>query len=349
MESKKLETNSFLFLLLVAGVLTFFVFLPYLSSLVFAITLAIVFRPIYEWMSEAMGDRNGLAAILMVLLILILVVGPLTLLGFKVFQEARNVYASLAESGGGDFTTSVTQSIEKTIRGFYPDFKLDFTDYSSKALTWFTDNLGKIFSSITSLIINFFVGLLALFYLFKDGDKLRDFVIKYSPLSRNYNDDIFDKLKLTLNSVFRGSLIVALAQGIVAGIGFFIFGVPNPAFWGSFVVIASLIPSIGSAIVIVPAVIFLYFTGSGIAAIGLLAWGILVVGLIDNFLRPYLIERGIKIHPLLILLSVLGGIQFFGPIGFIAGPLVLSLLFTLLNIYSTLVMGVKTRRTKNVQ
>lgn len=335
MDHKKLETTSFLFLLLLAGVLAFFIFLPYLSSLVLALTFSIVFRPIYDWLVGNTGSK-GLSAVIMVILILALIVGPLTLLGLQVFKEARDVYTSLSSSDAG-FATAATDQIENLVKKFNPEFNLELKDYTSKTLNWFTENLGRIFSGITRFIINLFIGILALYYLFKDGDKLNDFVVKYSPLSKSYKDDIFDKLHQTVNSVVKGSLIVALVQGIIAGLGFFIFRVPNPAFWGMFVVIAALIPSVGTAIVIIPAVLYLFFNGQSVAAIGLLAWGILVVGLIDNFLRPYLIERGIKIHPLLILVSVLGGLQLFGPIGFIAGPLVLSFLFTLLNIYPQLV------------
>jgi predicted PurR-regulated permease PerM len=105
--------------------------------------------------------------------------------------------------------------------------------------------------------------------------------------------------------------------------------------WGSFAVVAALIPGFGTALVIVPGVIYLFFASTTLHAIGLLIWGILGVGLIDNYLGPLLVNRGVHIHPFLILLSVMGGLVFFGPIGFIAGPLLVALLFALLEIYKT--------------
>ena len=117
-------------------------------------------------------------------------------------------------------------------------------------------------------------------------------------------------------------------------VGFWIFGVPNAILWGSFAAIAALIPGIGTALVLTPAILFLFARGEIFSAIGLLAWGVGVVGLIDNFLGPRLMGRGIELHPLIILLSVLGGIGFFGPIGFLLGPLIVSLFFALLDIYS---------------
>jgi predicted PurR-regulated permease PerM len=134
-------------------------------------------------------------------------------------------------------------------------------------------------------------------------------------------------------SIFAGSIIVALVQGILTGIGFTIFGVPNPALWGSIASVAALIPGVGTALVVVPGILYLFFTGSTGYAIGLLVWGILAVSLIDNFLGPILVNRGVKIHPFLILLSVLGGLIFFGPVGFLLGPIILAFLFALLDIY----------------
>ena len=120
-------------------------------------------------------------------------------------------------------------------------------------------------------------------------------------------------------------------------LGLAIFAVPSPALWGMVAVVASLIPAIGAGVIILPAAIYLFIASGPIFGLGILLWGALIVGLIDNLLRPKLIERGIHIHPLLILFSVLGGIGFFGVTGFLLGPLILSLLFALLDIYPILI------------
>jgi predicted PurR-regulated permease PerM len=122
-------------------------------------------------------------------------------------------------------------------------------------------------------------------------------------------------------------------QGILEGIGLFVFGVPNPVLLGTITVIGALVPMLGTVIVTVPATIYLIATGHIVAATGFLLWGLLIVGLVDNFVRPKVLERETKLHPLLLLLSVLGGINFFGALGFILGPILLSLLFTLLEMY----------------
>ena len=108
---------------------------------------------------------------------------------------------------------------------------------------------------------------------------------------------------------------------------------PNPVLWGLVAALAALIPGIGTALILIPAIGYLFFTGSTGAAIGLLIWGVVAVGLIDNFLGPMLVNRGVKIHPFLILLSIFGGLSFFGPVGFVLGPLIIALVFALLEIY----------------
>ena len=194
-----------------------------------------------------------------------------------------------------------------------------------------------------------FLTLLALYYLFVHGSDFKARIIALSPLSDHYDRDITDKLQLAVTSVIKGVLVVAVVQAILCGLGFAIFGIPNAALCGSIAMIAALIPAFGTALVMIPAVLYLAITGNVGAALGLAVWGALLVGLVDNFLSPMLMSRSIKIHNFFILLSVLGGLALFGPVGFIAGPLVLSLFFALLDIYPTLILHEKAPEQTIVQ
>jgi predicted PurR-regulated permease PerM len=200
-------------------------------------------------------------------------------------------------------------------------------------LRWGFTNIDSLFSKAAGFVLGAVVLLFALYFILRDGKSLKRQLVNLSPLPDRQDEQIFSKLNSAVHSVVWGSLAVGLIQGVLTGIGFAIFGVPSPALWGSVAVVAALVPGIGTALVLIPGVVYLFATGSAGMAIGLLIWGAIAVGLIDNFLGPLLINRGVKIHQFLILLSVLGGLSFFGPIGFIAGPLVLSLLFALLEIY----------------
>ncbi|MDP3956663.1 MAG: AI-2E family transporter, partial [bacterium] len=141
--------------------------------------------------------------------------------------------------------------------------------------------------------------------------------------------------------VIKGTLVIAVIQGIVAGTGFLLFNIPNPAFWGSLVVLSSLIPIVGTWLVVAPAVAYLLFTGQTALGISLAVWSVILVNLIYNVLSPQLMRRGNHIHPFVILLSVLGGIVIFGPIGFILGPFIIALLVSLLHIYPKLILKKK--------
>ena len=154
-----------------------------------------------------------------------------------------------------------------------------------------------------------------------------------SPLSDADDQKIINKLSRAVNAIVKGYLLIALIQGILMALGLSFFGVPNPALWGLVTMITAFIPTIGTALVSVPAIIFLLLTGQTIEAVGLLCWAVAVVGMIDNLLSPIIVGNRINLPPLLILFSVLGGISLLGPVGILVGPLTISLLYTLISIY----------------
>ncbi|RJR12807.1 AI-2E family transporter, partial [Candidatus Parcubacteria bacterium] len=157
-----------------------------------------------------------------------------------------------------------------------------------------------------------------------------------SPLKDGDDEIIATRLGSAVLATVKGNLLIGLIQGAMTGLGFLLFGVPNAALWGSVAAVMALVPGLGTAIVILPAAIFLFLTGDTTGAIGLLVWGIAAVGLIDNFLGPRLVGMGLKLHPLAVFLAVLGGLSLFGPIGFLLGPLTLSVCLALIDIYFSL-------------
>ena len=226
-------------------------------------------------------------------------------------------------------------AIEKYVNDLAPDsnFDIDLYKFVENGVSWIAKNLDVLFSEFAKGTINLFLVIISLFFFLRDGKKIKKTVIRWSPLDDKYDERILDKMTVAVNSVVKGSLLIAIIQGFLSGIGFVIFGVPSPVLWGFVATIAALIPSVGTGLILIPAVLFLYFSSAPVwAIVGLIAWGLGVVGLVDNFLRPILIEKGIKIHPFLILLSVFGGISFFGPIGFLAGPITLSFVFALIEV-----------------
>lgn len=328
----------FLFALLSGiSVLTFFIFQPFIPALLLAVIFATVFAPVHKKVLILTRGKDGLSALLATLLVLIVIVVPLTFLSVQIFKEATQLYSSIVSNGGAKGLSSALEEVLR-ISGipFIPEGALDFSQYAKEALTWVIQHLDTVFSNVAKMMVGIFVLLIALYYLFKDGAKLRQAVVALSPLQDMYDNTIFNKLELAINSVVRGSISVGVVQGVLTAIGLTLFGVPNPVLWGSMAAIAALIPGFGTSLVLIPSILFLFFTGASSAAAGLLIWALLAVGLVDNILGPKIVGKGAKLHHFLVLLSVLGGIGLFGPLGFLFGPLALALLFAFLEIYSNI-------------
>lgn len=326
----------FLFLLLaLTAVLSFFILRPFLFAFVLALVFAVIFQPLHEKMLKYTFNHEGLAAFATTVVIVILIFTPLALLGAQIFQELKELYLSLA-GGGKDNILNALDKLAVISHRYFPsaqDITAGIDQYFKQGLSWLLNNLGAVFSNFAKMVMTAFLFIFSLYYLLKDGQKLRKKIINLSPLNDADDETIIKKLELAVSSVVRGNFAIAFIQGALTALGFTVFGVPNAILWGAAATVASLIPSLGTSLVFIPAIILLFAGGRVFSAVGLLIWGILAVGLIDNFLGPKLIGRGMQLHPLLVLLSVLGGIGFFGIIGFILGPIILSLLFTLFDIY----------------
>lgn len=335
MSYQKSELYFLVVLLAGVGTITFFIFEPFLYALILAVIFATVFGPTHKRVLAFMRGSRGLASIVTTIFVLVIIVVPITFLSTQIFQEATSLYSSLVLNGGA---LSLTRGVEEFVRSlgipFLPEGSLDFGQYMKQGLVFLIDHLGTIFSNVAKILVGAFVLFIALYYLFKDGQELRKSMIALSPLSDVYDEAIFRKLDLAINSVVRGSISVALVQGVLTAVGLAVFGVPNPVLWGSVAAVTALIPGVGTSLVLLPSILFLFFTGGEAAALGLLVWGIVAVGLVDNVLGPKIVGKGAKLHPFLILLSILGGIGLFGPLGFLFGPLALALLFAFLEIYS---------------
>jgi predicted PurR-regulated permease PerM len=311
-------------------VLSALIFWPFLTPLALAGIVAILISPIYKRILKTLKSES-VASVITIVLLVILILAPLAIITNQIISEAQGLYSSVT-SGDNLSVDFLTSKIEATAQKYVPDFKFNTREYLSSFASWVVDRLGGIFSGTLDLVIKFVLGIVALFYFLRDGDEFKKQIISLSPLSDDKDKFISDSLKASINSVLMGSLAVALVQGVLSGIGFAMFGVPNATLWGTVAGVAALIPGVGTALVWIPSVIYLYFYGSSGIWIAQLLWSVVLVGLIDNFLAPFIINKGVNIHPLLILFSILGGLQFFGAEGFLLGPIVVGLLFALIRI-----------------
>lgn len=339
MSNLKPEFYFLLVALIATAVLAFFIFKPFLFALVLAVVFAVAFRPLYEKIITYSHVPSGVSALASMLVVVIFIFAPLTLLGVQVVQEAGGLYSSLTEKGGADGLSGLLDGGLNKLKEIFPALQgitINTDQYAKQGLTWVVEHLGSIFSDFAKIMMSLFIFLVALYYLLKDGEKIKKFIIELSPLRDRSDELIFKKLEDSANSILKGNLLVALTQGVLTAFGFWIFGVPNAVLWGSVAVITAIIPGVGTALVLAPAIAFLFLSGATAAGFGLLAWGVGAVGLVDNFLGPKLVGKGMQLHPLIVLLSALGGIAFFGPIGLLMGPLTVSFLFALLEVHFSL-------------
>jgi predicted PurR-regulated permease PerM len=332
------QKSQFYLLLAFLGatfILMFFIFRPFLYVLVLAALFAVVFYPIYLKILAFLRNKKTPAALLALFLIIIFILVPLVLLGVQVLQEASRLYYSVAGAQNWLGSFELSGELAERAQPLISYFKsIDFQNYFKQALLWMVQNLGVVFSSLTKMVLDLVIFLIALFYLMRDGAELKNKLFELSPLAQEENHLIFGKLHAAVNSVMKGNVIIELLHGLTISVGLFIFSVPNPILWGMVAAVAAMVPGFGTALVVVPAAIYLYFSGKVILAAGIIVWGLVANGFIDNFLRPKIVGKGLQVHELIILLSVFGGLAFFGPIGFLLGPLVASLFLTLVHSYS---------------
>lgn len=327
------EYVFFFALLCAAGYMVWRIIAPFFSGLALAVIIVIICYPLYQRVLRFTPRRNAtVASIVTTLIVIAVVVLPLALISTILVREAVDFYQNLG--AGQDLAMErYVNDFEVVVRQYIPEFELSLTDTLRESAGWFTSNLGNIFAGTLSTVFVFVIAFIGSFYFFRDGKEFLKLAIKASPLPEHEDAIIFARLTQAIRSVVTGTVMIALIQGTLAAIGFTLFGVPQAVLWGSLAAVGALIPGIGTMVITIPAVVFLFVSGAPAAAIGLLLWGATVVGTIDNFLGPYLMSRGSNLHPFITLISALGGVALFGPIGFIIGPVIMVLFMVLLEIY----------------
>lgn len=325
---------------------------PFLTALIFAVFFATIFYPMYRFINRILGGHKRFASIVTCLLTLLIIAVPLTFFMTVLLIEAVNAFFDIAiKFQSGYFN----QYFEWWTQGnwIYDQFQLflptiqeklggnliniDVIGKIAQTAQEIGSNLISVISAVFNNIIMFLLGVVifffALYYFYKDGDEILRKITYITPLPRKHDKAIFKKFKEVSLAMLFGIFFTAIIQGTLAGIGYAIVGIQNPIFWATATALFSLVPLFGTAIIWIPASLFLIISGNILGGVGLLLWGGLIVGTVDNFVRPFLIEGRAPVHPLLTFLAVLGGIFAFGLKGIIYGPIILNLLLAFLHIY----------------
>lgn len=339
MSTRIVQEYALVALLIGAGLAVFFILKPFLAPLALAAIFAVVLQPVYRRARKEVRGSETFAALTTVIMLLLALLIPIMWFGSALVQETQQLSGGLFAGDWQAKLAALVQAKAASIDALVPgtsgwliaaSANLDL--YAREALTWLVQHIGVAFSSVSAFVLALFVFFLALYYLLRDGARLCRYIVRLSPLADTDDEVILARLTVAVNSVVRGKLLIALVQGIFAGIGLALFGVPNALLWALVATVAALVPPLGIGLVMVPAALYVFIAGSSGGAIGLLVWGF-VAGVLDNVLGPKLMAHGTAQHPLLTLLSILGGIALFGPVGVFLGPLVVSLFLTLLSLH----------------
>jgi len=339
LDNKKIQISFFFILFGLISLLVFQIFQPYLGVIFSAMVFAIVLQPIFKKMLVLSRGQRTVAAIMTILVTCIFIAIPLYLLGVQIVTESTSLYSTITTvNTDSGFLTELSSKVNHGLSQVMPGFSLDLKTYAENIIGSVAENIGRFISGTAFALLNVLFFILTLFFFLKDGPMFVNGFVYLSPLQDKYDKEILDTLDKTTRSMLRGVLAVSIIQGIVLAIGFTVFKVPNAFLWGAMTTIAGVVPGIGTATIFIPGILYLYFSHQAAAAVGLLIWSVFLHGSIDNFVAPMLYGKGMSIHPVFIMFSVLGGLAFFGPLGFLFGPIIFSVFMSLFRIYRLFIL-----------
>lgn len=301
--------------------------LPFLSYIVLSGILIYTLYPVYRSILER-THRPELSSIITILLALLLMILPAVYLVSELVDQVSGAYNNFRVEGierVGDYLSGITGN------------RVDFQDMLDSTMRQIRESIvalaPNILGSVSELTLGLFVMFFVMFYGFREGKGFIAYIKRLLPLDPTLKDSLFDEMRSVTQAVLYGQVMTAIIQGTLGGIGLVIFGVPNWLFWGAIMTITALVPVLGTPMVWVPAAVGLILDGQTARGIGLIVYGSTVVMNIDNFIRPKLVSGRTKVHPVLILIGVFGGLSIFGFIGMLVGPLILALFVAVVKFY----------------
>ncbi|MEH2592047.1 putative PurR-regulated permease PerM [Bradyrhizobium sp. AZCC 1721] len=333
-------------LLLLAVTLAFawVVLQPFYGAVLWAIIIAVIFAPVNRALLRSMPGRPNLAALVTVLLIIAMVILPLAIVAASLVREATSLFGKI-QSGEYDlagYVQRIFDALPAWVIGWLE--RLNLTNLSGLRETLSSSLMkgGQILApqalSIGVNTFEFVIGLgimlYLMFFLMRDGRVLADRIKEAVPLGADHKTALFSRVADVVRATVKGGVLVAIAQGALGGLAFWFLGVHAPLLWAVLMAFLSLVPAIGAGLVWLPVAIYFLATGAIWQGLGLIAYGVLVIGLVDNVLRPFLVGKDTKLPDYVVLISTLGGIDVFGLNGFVIGPLIAAIFMVSWEIFS---------------
>jgi predicted PurR-regulated permease PerM len=335
LQTPGLELKSLLWLVLFVSVLFALILWPMSGAVCWGIFIAITFWPLHARLYRKMGKRHSWAALVSLLAIVVIVILPLALVAASVVQEA-SALAERVRSGNlnvAQYLQHLLDILPSWAQNILGRLGLGNVALLQAKLVTSIGQSGQALTAGVLLIgqntldffVSFFVMLYLLFFLLRDGGALTDTVTRAIPLDEGDTRRLLAEFAIVVRATVKGNVVVALVQGALGGLAFWVLGVTGALLWGAVMALLSLLPAVGAALVWLPVAGYLYATGSVWQAVALVLWGVLVIGLVDNVLRPLLVGKDTHMPDYLVLLATIGGIGIFGLNGFVIGPVIAAM------------------------
>ncbi len=340
-----LEERTFLFLLVILSVGFGAILWPFAGAILWALVIATVFRPLFQRLASALQQRRTLAAVTTLVIIVVTVILPLSVISGALVQEGLSTYQRIrsGELDFGRYFQRLLEALPTWITHLLDRLGLTSLELAEQRLsTVLTKEIQLLAGKVLSLgqntmefIVSLFIMLYLLFFLLRDGDDLARRITGAIPMRPELRRKLAGRFTTVLRATVKGNLVVAIVQGGLGGLIFWILGLNAPVLWGAFMAVLSLLPAVGTGLVWLPTAVYLMVTGEAAKGIILAAYGLLVIGSVDNVLRPILVGKDTQMPDYVVLLSTLGGLATFGFNGFVIGPMVAAMFITVWGIFAT--------------
>lgn len=339
---RMIEDQAFLWLLIGTTIAFGLIVWPYFGAVLWGVVAAIVFAPLNRRLLGATGRRPNLAALTTLLVVVLLVILPLMLVASSLVLEANSLYATVQS---GELAAYL-----RNVGSLLPDWATELLDrFDLGSFDALRERLSRVFGQFLQLVASravtvgqstfgFVIGLgvmlYLMFFLLRDGSSLTRRIREAVPLRPSQRDELIEKFVIVVRATVKGTILVAALQGMMGGLIFWFLGINAPVLWAVVMALFSLLPAVGAGIVWLPVALYLFVSGAIWQGVVLILFGVLVIGLVDNLLRPILVGQATRIPDYVILISTLGGISIAGLNGFVIGPMVAAMFITVWDIFT---------------
>ncbi|WP_077003473.1 AI-2E family transporter [Variovorax sp. KK3] len=345
MNSPELQRNVFLFLLAIVTVAFLWILFPFFGAVMWAVALAILFTPLYKRLQKRMPGRRNLAALATLTICLVIVIIPLAMIAVSLVQEASLVTQRIrtGEINFGVYFQQILGALPRWLTNLLDRFGLGnvegmlsrFGQGAAQTGQLIATQAVSIGQNTFDFLVSFALMMYLLYFLLRDGAELSKTVRHALPMARPHTHFLLNKFTTVIRATIKGNVAVAATQGALGGLAFWVLGVQGALLWAVLMAFLSLLPAVGAALIWLPVAVYFLATGAIWQGVSLTVFGVVVIGLVDNIMRPLLVGKDTQMPDYIVLMSTVGGMALFGVNGFVIGPVVAALFMATWDLFAS--------------